>query len=357
MALPAESDSPQARTWRVSEAEQGQTLAACLRAWLGETSWGQVRRLASRRHILVNGNLCTDAARRLRAGDVIKLLPHPTAPLPTAADIRIRYLDAHVVVVEKPAGMTSVRHAEERHWPAHRKRQNPTLQELLPQALVRSQWAGEAVVERRRARGKSAERPGRGRHEGGRSLGRVYAVHRLDRDTSGLLVFARTAVAQRGLAEQFRRHATSRRYVAVVRGQVQAQTIQSRLVRDRGDGRRGSTSSPTRGKLAITHVKPLEYLGPYTLVECQLETGRTHQIRIHLAEAGHPLCGEKVYDKPLHGQVRPDPSHAPRLALHAAALAFVHPITGEQLAFESPLPDDLRAFIARLRKESRKPPS
>ncbi len=357
MAPPAESASPQARTWRVSEAEQGQTLAASLRVWLGEASWGEVRRLVVRRYVLVNGNLCTDAARRLRAGDVIKLLPHPTAPLPTAADIRIRYVDAHVVVVEKPAGMTSVRHAEERHWPAHRKRQNPTLQELLPQALVRSQLAGEAFVERRGTRRRSVERRGRSPHGGRKPLGRVYAVHRLDRDTSGLLVFARTAVAQRGLAEQFRRHATSRRYVAVVRGRVPAQTIESRLVRDRGDGRRGSTSHPTRGKLAITHVKPLEYLGPYTLVECRLETGRTHQIRIHLAEAGHPLCGEKVYDKPLHGQARPDPSHAPRLALHAAALAFVHPVTREQLAFESPLPDDLRAFIARLRRDSRKPAS
>lgn len=355
MAPAADSATPQAQTWRVSEAEAGATLAACLRRWLGSASWGEVRRLAARRHILVNGNLCTDAARRLRVGDVIKLLPHPTAPLPTASDIRIRYLDGHVVVVEKPAGMTSVRHAEERHWPAHRKRQNPTLQELLPRAMAQSQIAGAAMPEAGGVRRAGSLRRGRGERRGRKPLGPVYAVHRLDRDTSGLMVFALTAAAQRGLAEQFRRHTTSRRYLAVVQGHVRAQTIESRLVRDRGDGRRGSSSSPTRGKVAITHVKPLEQLGPYTLVECRLETGRTHQIRIHLAEAGHPVCGEKIYNKPLHGSPLPDTSHAPRLALHAAELTFVHPKSGKRLLFEAPLPDDLREFVARLRRAARKP--
>jgi 23S rRNA pseudouridine1911/1915/1917 synthase len=348
---PLESASPEAQTWRAGESEQGETLARCLRAWLGSVSWGQVRRLVAKRHVLVNGNLCLDAARRLRAGDVIRLLPHPTAPLPTADDIRIRYVDAHVVVVETPAGMTSVRHAEERHWPAHRKRQNPTLQELLPRVLLPGAVSGVA------RRGRRAGRPQRGGGEGKRRLGSVYAVHRLDRDTSGLMVFARTAAAQRGLAAQFRQHLTSRRYLAVVQGRVRAQTIESRLVRDRGDGRRGSSSGPTQGKLAITHVKPLEYLGPYTLVECRLETGRTHQIRIHLAEAGHCVCGEKIYNKPLHGPPRADLSHAPRLALHAAELAFVHPVSGQQLMFESPLPDDLREFVSRLRRAARKTPS
>jgi 23S rRNA pseudouridine1911/1915/1917 synthase len=351
MVPPADSEAPQIRTWRVAEAEQGRTLAACLRTWLGGASWGEVRRLVARRHLLVNGNLCTDAARRLRAGDVIKLLPHPTAPLPTASDIRIRYLDDHVVVVEKPAGMTSVRHAEERHWPAHRKRQNPTLQELLPRAIVRSALArGAGLAGRGGSRGEA--RRGAGAQRAGRRPVHVYAVHRLDRDTSGLLVFARTAAAQHGLVEQFRRHTATRRYLAVVQGRVRSQTISTRLVRDRGDGRRGSTAHPTQGKLAVTHVRPLEYLGPYTLVECRLETGRTHQIRIHLAEAGHPVCGEKIYHKPLHGPPQPDLSHAPRLALHAAELAFVHPISGKPLVFEAPLPDELRQFVDRLRRSA-----
>jgi 23S rRNA pseudouridine1911/1915/1917 synthase len=178
----------------------------------------------------------------------------------------------------------------------------------------------------------------------------VRAVHRLDRDTSGLLVFARSVTAERHLMQQFRRHTTHRRYLAVVRGNVAAQTISTRLVRDRGDGRRGSTRLPEVGKVAVTHVRPVERLGPYTLLECRLETGRTHQIRIHLSERGYPLCGEKVYDQPLFGEATPDESGAPRLALHAAELGFEHPVTGEPMRFEMPLPDDLLAFLEALRK-------
>ena len=128
------------------------------------------------------------------------------------------------------------------------------------------------------------------------------------------------------------------------------QTIESRLVRDRGDGRRGSTDLAGAGKLAVTHVRPIERLGDYTLIECRLETGRTHQIRIHLSEAGHPLCGEKVYAQPLFRAGTPDQSGAPRLALAAVELGFVHPVTGEPMHFETPLPADLAEFVERLRK-------
>jgi 23S rRNA pseudouridine1911/1915/1917 synthase len=106
------------------------------------------------------------------------------------------------------------------------------------------------------------------------------------------------------------------------------------------------------GKRAVTHVRAIEILGAYTLVECRLETGRTHQIRIHLAERGHPLCGEKVYNQPLFGQPFPDESGAPRLALHAAELAFEHPISGEQMRFDMPLPEDLADWLARLRRRT-----
>lgn len=150
--------------------------------------------------------------------------------------------------------------------------------------------------------------------------------------------------------EQFRKHTTQRRYLAIVEGHVEAQTIETRLVRDRGDGRRGSTDKPNVGKRAVTHVKPLEDLDGYTLIECRLETGRTHQIRIHLSELGHPLCGEKVYRKPLGGKPIPDRSGAPRLALHAASLGFQHPISGKPLYFESPLPKDLTKLLERLRE-------
>ena len=129
----------------------------------------------------------------------------------------------------------------------------------------------------------------------------------------------------------------------MVPGYLPAQTIRSRLVRDRGDGRRGSTTFPDQGKEAVTHIGPVERLAGYTLVACRLETGRTHQIRIHLAELGHPVCGEKVYGP------RTDASGAPRLALHAAELGFVHPTTGEALRWEMPLPPDLATFVERLR--------
>lgn len=168
------------------------------------------------------------------------------------------------------------------------------------------------------------------------------------------MVFARTRPAEHHLSQQFRRHTTHRVYLAIAQGRVKAQTIVSNLVRDRGDGRRGSTTQPNLGKRAVTHVKPVEQLGDYTLVECRLETGRTHQIRIHLAEAGHPLCGEKVYRQPPGSEALPDRSGAPRIALHAAELGFEHPTTGDQMRFKMPLPPDLASFLARLRSEAKK---
>jgi 23S rRNA pseudouridine1911/1915/1917 synthase len=321
----------QPQIFRVLPIQVDETVAQALRQWLPGQSWSEVRGLLKARRVMLSGNLCIDPARRLKLQDVVKILPHPAAPPPREIDVRIVYLDPHVVVVEKPSGMTSLRHSEELDWPARRKQVQPTLDELLPRILGKKE---------------------RSRHKRTGSPSRVRAVHRLDRETSGVMVFARTAEAERGLVQQFRRHTTQRRYVAIVHGAVEARTIESRLVRDRGDGRRGSTTVPDAGKRAVTHVRPLEKLGRYTLVECRLETGRTHQIRIHLAEAGHPLCGEKVYGKPLRGKATEDRSGAPRLALHAAELGFQHPVTGEPMRFEMPLPPDLEAFLDRLRRES-----
>jgi len=318
---------PEPPIFRVLPRQVDSTIAAALRAWLPGKSWSQVRGLLEGRRVMLSGNICVDPARRLRLSDVVKILPNPAPAPPKAEDVRIRFLDAHVVVVEKPSGMTTTRHAEERGWPARRRQIQPTLDELLPGILAR--------IEKRKGKGPPPP---------------VRAVHRLDRDTSGLIVFARSVTAERHLMQQFRRHTTHRRYLAVVRGNVAAQTISTRLVRDRGDGRRGSTRLPEVGKVAVTHVRPVERLGPYTLIECRLETGRTHQIRIHLSERGHPLCGEKVYAQPLFGAATPEESGAPRLALHAAELGFEHPVTGEPMRFEMPLPDDLSAFLDTLRK-------
>lgn len=317
------------RLFHVLPRQVGLTLAAALRQWLPDQSWSQVRGLLKARRVMVSGNLCMDEGRRLKLQDVVKLLEHSLAPLPTQEAVRIRYLDEHLVVVEKPAGMTTLRHREERDWPERRKQIQPTLDELLPAVI--------AQREKRKGRKPPPLRP----------------VHRLDRETSGLMVFARSVPAERVLGAQFREHSIHRRYLAVVLGAVEAQTFQSNLVRDRGDGRRGSTPKAGEGKHAVTHVRPLETLGPYTLVECRLETGRTHQIRIHLAESGHPLCGEKVYQQSRSGRSTPDQSGAPRIALHAAELGFVHPVTGKALSFEMPLPDDLRDFVDRLRRAAK----
>jgi len=137
---------------------------------------------------------------------------------------------------------------------------------------------------------------------------------------------------------------------ALVRGRAKPGRIESELVNDRGDGRRGSTSQPGQGKRAVTQVDIVEDLGGYTLVECRLETGRTHQVRIHLAEQGTPLCGEKIYDRPLHGKPLPDHSGARRPALHAAILGFLHPATGKRMQWRSELPRELKDLVNRLRK-------
>jgi len=323
---------PEAPVFRVLPRQVDATIAAALREWLPGKSWSQVRGLLEGRRVMLSGNICVDPARRLRLSDVVKLLTHPAPAPPKEDDVRIRFLDAHVVVVEKPAGLTTTRHAEERDWPARRRQIQPTLDELLPGIIAR--------IEKRKRKGPPVP---------------VRAVHRLDRDTSGLIVFARSVTAERHLVQQFRRHTTHRRYLAIARGSVGAETISTRLVRDRGDGRRGSTRLPEVGKQAVTHVRPIERLGEYTLVECRLETGRTHQIRIHMAERGHPLCGEKVYHQPLFGPPMPDESGAPRLALHAAELGFEHPITGESMRFDMPLPDDLAAFLDALRQACGEP--
>ncbi|MFO0824219.1 MAG: RluA family pseudouridine synthase [Gemmataceae bacterium] len=179
---------------------------------------------------------------------------------------------------------------------------------------------------------------------------RLRIVHRLDKETSGLVVFARSVLAERELGLQFRKHTVIRRYLTVVPGILTPRTIKSRLVSDRGDGRRGSTTLPDVGKEATTHVAIEERLPGYTQLSCRLETGRTHQIRIHLSEAGHPVCGDKVYTRKRDGTNYEDNSGAPRLALHAIELGFTHPATEAALHWSMPLPGDLAKFVAKLRK-------
>lgn len=304
----------------------GLTLAALLRQRLPGQSWNQVRRLIETRRARVNGELCLDPARRLKEGETVELLTRPAAKPRQQEAIAIRHLDEHLVVVEKPAGISTVRHPAERQWTERRKALSPTLEDLVSKLIARRE-------------GRNLKGP----------LPRLRIVHRLDKETSGLVVFARTVAAERGLGKQFHAHTVTRRYLAVVPGFVPPQRIATLLVRDRGDGRRGSTNQPGIGKEAITYVDVMDILYVYTLLSCRLETGRTHQIRIHLAELGHPVCGDKVYHHLPDGSVLPDRSGAPRLALHAVELGFVHPLSRQEMHWEMPLPRDLQAFLDRLR--------
>jgi 23S rRNA pseudouridine1911/1915/1917 synthase len=179
----------------------------------------------------------------------------------------------------------------------------------------------------------------------------IRAVHRLDKETSGLVVFALSSVAKERLAAQFRAHTIDRRYLAVVRGEPRSERIESNIVLDRGDGRRGS--GPGAGKRAVTYVRLIEKFARCALVECRLETGRTHQVRIHLGESGTPLVGEGVYDRPLHGPPGiEDDTGFPHPALHAASLAFDHPVTRRRISLECTPPADFKALVKRLRGRS-----
>lgn len=310
----------------VAETQAGQTVAALLRALLPGHSWNEVRRLVAVRRVRLNEELLLDPARRVKVGDRLELLAKPLPPPRHEAELVLRHIDAHVVVVEKPSGVSTVRHPTEREWTAERRALSPTLEDLVPKHI-------------RRVEGRFDRGP----------LPRLRIVHRLDKGTSGLIVFARTAVAERVLGMQFRRHTVARRYLALVPGAVAAQTIRTSLIRDRGDGRRGSAQTDD-GKDSITHVDVVESLPGYTLLSCRLETGRTHQIRIHLAELGHPVCGETVYNRTTSGVILPDASGAPRLALHALELGFEHPVTGAPLHWHMPLPADLEELLQRLRR-------
>jgi 23S rRNA pseudouridine1911/1915/1917 synthase len=302
------------------------TLAALLRALLPGQSWSQVRQHIAARRVRLNGELILDPARRVHEGDTVELLGH-SAPKPRQENaVVIRHLDEHLVVAEKPAGIPTVRHPAERHWTVRRRALAPTFEDLVQEKIVG-----------REGRVRKGPPP------------RLRVVHRIDKDTSGLVVFARTVAAERGLGKQFHAHTVVRRYLTLVPGYIPPQRIESELVRDRGDRRRGSTDVAGLGRNAVTHSEVAERLRGYTLLVCRLETGRTHQIRIHLAELDHPVCGDKVYRGRAGQPPVPDLSEAPRLMLHAAELGLTHPVTGAPLHWEMPPPRDMLEVLERLR--------
>jgi 23S rRNA pseudouridine1911/1915/1917 synthase len=287
-------------------------LAAFVRART-RRPWGEVKRWIETGKLAVDGVATLDAGASVRPGAVVVLEPSAPRPRDPGREVRIAFEDPQLVVVDKPAGVSSV---------PYETRERGTAMDL-----VRDAW--------RRMGRRATATP-------------LHVVHRIDRATSGLLAFAKTKRAERALGRQFRAHAIERTYLCVAHGALSDARIESFLVPDRGDGLRGSARQPGQGKRAVTHVRVRERLRGATLCEVRLETGKTHQIRIHLAERGHPLVGETVYIRDLERDGRA-PIPCPRLLLHAATLGFAHPVTGEALRFESPLPPDFEAALAQLR--------
>ncbi len=296
----------------IDDEERGLTLAAVLRRRLGgELPWSRARALCERGKVTVDGARALDPSARLHPGQSVTVDERARTEKEVSA--RLVYEDAHVVVIDKPAGVSSV---------PYEKRERGTAMDL-----VRDAW-------RKKGR-RATERA-------------LHVVHRIDKDTSGLLAFATTKAAERGLQDQFRAHELNRTYLCVAHGVVRDVRIETRLVVDRGDGLRGSSRTPGQGKRAVTHVRFVEKLKDATLCEVRLETGKTHQIRIHLSESGHPLVGERVYIRDFVARgFTPLPSA--RLLLHAATLGFKHPVTGADVELSSPLPPDFEVELTRLR--------
>jgi 23S rRNA pseudouridine1911/1915/1917 synthase len=294
------------------------TVAAIVRRQTG-AAWSRARELCTEGRVTVNGQRCLDPALRVPPGtEVVVDERAPKVRAGALPESAIVFLDRDVVVVDKPAGMLSI---------AYEPRDKDTLVDCT-----------RTLLRRMHGRGSDA------------GLG---VVHRLDKDTSGVMVFARTAEAKRNLAMRFRAHDIERAYHAIAHGAVAAQRVETHLVLDRGDGLRGSYGLfrrprggvPPEAKRSVTHVKPIAPLDGATLVECRLETGRQHQIRIHLSELGHPLVGERVYIRDYAGRT----IEAMRTMLHARILGFDHPRTGQRVSFEREAPEDFRAMVESLR--------
>lgn len=266
---------------------------------------------------------------RLKPGTVAEVeIPEPAAiaPRPEPIPLHVLYEDGDVIVLDKPAGLAM--------HPGAGHATGTLVNALLAHCGASLTGIGDAL------------RPG--------------IVHRLDRDTTGVLVAAKTELAHQSLSKQFHDHTVSRRYRALVWGRPPAtMRIEARLARDPRDRKRFAvTSDPEAGRHAITHVTRLEELGAATLVECVLETGRTHQIRVHLSSEGFPLVGDATYGggrvpaSVKTAALRDAASRADRQMLHAFRLGFAHPRSQARLEFETPLPSDMAALLDAFRRSA-----
>ena len=318
--------------WTVEPAGAGTTLAAFVKAH-AHVPWTVAKRHVSTGKVFVDDARVTEIDHRLAVGQRVELRMSAPRPHDPEREGVLVYDDAHVVVIDKPSGISSV---------PYDAGETGTAMDLIRGAWRRMNKPATSVA--------------------------LHVVHRIDRATSGLLVFAKTKRAEIGLAAQLRAHTMERTYLCIAHGAVSAGRIESMLVPDRGDGLRGSTTHADQGKRAVTHVTvhgggeagaravlaeattacpALARLRGATACAVRLETGKTHQIRIHLAESGHPLVGEPVYIRDFEangGRLLP----APRLLLHAATLGFAHPITGARVALAAALPPDFTSAVDAL---------
>jgi 23S rRNA pseudouridine1911/1915/1917 synthase len=243
--------------------------------------------------------------------------PEPAHNEPQDIPLPIVYEDQHLLVVDKPAGLVV--------HPAAGNRDGTLVNALLHHCGGSLSGIGGVA------------RPG--------------IVHRIDKDTSGLLVVAKHDKAHEGLAKQFAAHSVDRRYLAIVSGiprQIEG-SVDAPLARSPQNRKKIAIVSPGKGKRAVTHWKRLEILNDAAMVECSLETGRTHQVRVHMASIGHPLVGDPVYGRGKSGHRKLlNQLDFKRQALHAAHLGFVHPVTKGRLSFDSALPSDMQELFTAL---------
>ncbi|KTE17104.1 RluA family pseudouridine synthase [Sphingopyxis sp. H115] len=269
----------------------------------------------------VGGAILWDPSAKTSAPTTIEVRVPVAAPAHNVAqdmDVVVAYEDEHLIVVDKPAGMVV--------HPAAGNLDGTMVNALLHHCAGQLSGIGGVA------------RPG--------------IVHRIDKDTSGLIVAAKHDKAHEGLAKQFAAHSIDRRYLAIATGRPMpaAGTVDAALGRSSTNRKKMAVVAEGRGKRAITHYRTVEPLKGATLVECRLETGRTHQVRVHMAHIGHPLVGDPVYGRqrrPLSDILKT--RNFVRQALHAAHLGFIHPVTGNEIALDSELPADMRELIDELR--------
>lgn len=305
----------------IAETSGGWRLDKALAAALPEFSRERLKSLIlDNRVSSAGGHVVADPALKVRAGDRYALsVPPVVEPDTPAQDIPLTILheDDDLIVVEKPAGLV-----------VHPAAGN--LDGTLVNALLHHC---------------------RGRLSGIGGVARPGIVHRIDKDTSGLLVVAKTDTAHEGLAAQFKAHSIQRVYAAIVAGHPAppAGRIEGWIGRSDVDRKKMAVQREGRGKRAVTHYRTIRPLRGSALVECRLETGRTHQVRVHMAHLGHPLIGDPLYARGKKGfkSILETLGFA-RQALHARTLGFIHPSTGSALSFESQIPEDMQELLSQL---------